>query len=275
MPRPRPRSTRATHGCGSKRVCDAGTFAPITADDASGVLAGVGRMHGTPVVVFCSDATIQGGAMGTAGCLAIVAAYERALADDAPIVGLWHSGGARLREGVESLRRGRPGVRRDDPRVGQGAADLGGARPGGWRRGVRPGADRHRHHGAGRPHLRHRPRRRPQRHRRGRRHGEARRRRGARPPQRRRAHHHGLRGGRVRPQPARSPSLLGNQGTSGRRGDRRRRPRRAAAGGREARLRRAPAGRRHPRRSRRRAARQVGTEHRHRPWAGSAGAPSG
>src|SRR6185312_10589966 len=30
-------------------------------------------------------------------------AYERALADQAPVVGLWHSGGARLAEGVLSL----------------------------------------------------------------------------------------------------------------------------------------------------------------------------
>jgi acetyl-CoA/propionyl-CoA carboxylase carboxyl transferase subunit len=33
----------------------------------------------------------------------VVAAYERAVADGAPIVGLWHSGGARLAEGVLSL----------------------------------------------------------------------------------------------------------------------------------------------------------------------------
>jgi len=32
-----------------------------------------------------------------------VRAYERAIADQAPIVGLWHSGGARLAEGVLSL----------------------------------------------------------------------------------------------------------------------------------------------------------------------------
>jgi acetyl-CoA/propionyl-CoA carboxylase carboxyl transferase subunit len=32
-----------------------------------------------------------------------VAAYEEALAQGAPVIGLWHSGGARLREGVESL----------------------------------------------------------------------------------------------------------------------------------------------------------------------------
>ncbi len=32
-----------------------------------------------------------------------MAAYERALADEVPVVGLWHSGGARLAEGVVSL----------------------------------------------------------------------------------------------------------------------------------------------------------------------------
>jgi acetyl-CoA/propionyl-CoA carboxylase carboxyl transferase subunit len=84
-------------------LVDAGSFEPITAEDTSGVLAGVGQMHGTPVVVFASDASIQGGAMGTAGCDAIVRAYDRAVAEGLPIIGLWHSGGARLREGVESL----------------------------------------------------------------------------------------------------------------------------------------------------------------------------
>ena len=41
--------------------------------------------------------------MGSAGCKVILAAYERALADGCPVIGLWHSGGARLREGVLSL----------------------------------------------------------------------------------------------------------------------------------------------------------------------------
>jgi acetyl-CoA/propionyl-CoA carboxylase carboxyl transferase subunit len=82
---------------------DEGTFEPITDVDDSGVLAGVGRMLGTPAVAFASDPTIQGGALGSAGCTAVVTAYDRALADGVPIVGLWHSGGARLREGAESL----------------------------------------------------------------------------------------------------------------------------------------------------------------------------
>lgn len=82
---------------------DADSLTLISADDDSGMLAAVGTVDGTEVVAFCSDATIQGGAMGSAGCAVVVQAYVRALADDAPIVGLWHSGGARLAEGVESL----------------------------------------------------------------------------------------------------------------------------------------------------------------------------
>src|ERR1035437_8636101 len=41
--------------------------------------------------------------MGTQGCKAILVAYERALVDNVPIVGIWHSGGARLAEGLVSL----------------------------------------------------------------------------------------------------------------------------------------------------------------------------
>lgn len=82
---------------------DDGSLELITADDDSGMLAATGTVDGQSVVAFASDATVMGGAMGVAGCKAVVAAYERALADDVPIVGLWHSGGARLPEGVVSL----------------------------------------------------------------------------------------------------------------------------------------------------------------------------
>jgi len=82
---------------------DAGTVELITAEDTSGMLSAVGQVRGTPVVAFASDATLQGGAMGVEGCKAILVAYERALVDNVPIVGIWHSGGARLAEGVVSL----------------------------------------------------------------------------------------------------------------------------------------------------------------------------
>ena len=84
-------------------LLDEGSLELISPDDTSGMLAAVGRIDGTTVVAFCSDATVMGGAMGDAGCRVVVDAYERAMADAVPIIGLWHSGGARLAEGVLSL----------------------------------------------------------------------------------------------------------------------------------------------------------------------------
>ena len=75
--------------------------------------------------------------MGSAGCAAIVAAYDEAIAQGAPVIGLWHSGGARLREGVESLHAVGHGVRGHDAGLRQGAADLGRARPRRGRRRLR------------------------------------------------------------------------------------------------------------------------------------------
>ena len=82
---------------------DPGTFRPITPEDDRGVLVGMGAVNGAEVVAFATDPTVQGGAMGSDGCRAIVTAYDRAFADSCPVVGIWHSGGARLREGVASL----------------------------------------------------------------------------------------------------------------------------------------------------------------------------
>src|SRR5512139_3012522 len=82
---------------------DEGTLELITEDDGSGMLAAIGKVNGAPVVAFCSDATVMGGAMGEVGCKVVVHAYERAVADQVPIIGVWHSCGARLAEGVLSL----------------------------------------------------------------------------------------------------------------------------------------------------------------------------
>jgi acetyl-CoA/propionyl-CoA carboxylase carboxyl transferase subunit len=84
-------------------LLDEGTMEPISPEDDSGMLAAIGNINGRRVVVFCSDATVMGGAMGDQGCRVVVDAYHRAMVDQAPIIGLWHSGGARLAEGVLSL----------------------------------------------------------------------------------------------------------------------------------------------------------------------------
>jgi acetyl-CoA/propionyl-CoA carboxylase carboxyl transferase subunit len=72
-------------------------------EPGAGVVVGIGRIDGGDVIAFATDPTVQGGALGRDGCLSIVAAYERALRHRLPIVGVWHSGGARLAEGVASL----------------------------------------------------------------------------------------------------------------------------------------------------------------------------
>ncbi len=82
---------------------DTGSVAELAADPRSGMRAATGTVDGSPVVAFCSDPRVMGGAMGEEGCAVAVHAYERALADGVPIVGIWHSGGARLAEGVASL----------------------------------------------------------------------------------------------------------------------------------------------------------------------------
>ena len=84
-------------------LLDEGTLDLLSPVDDSGMLAAAGEALGVPVVAFCSDATVMGGAMGAAGCAVVVRAYAEALARGVPIIGLWHSGGARLAEGVRSL----------------------------------------------------------------------------------------------------------------------------------------------------------------------------
>ena len=84
-------------------LLDGGSVELITPDDDSGMLAAVGTINGSRVVAFCSDATVMGGAMGVQGCDVVVQAYERAMRDRIPVLGIWHSGGARLAEGVLSL----------------------------------------------------------------------------------------------------------------------------------------------------------------------------
>ena len=82
---------------------DAGSVRLLLPADTGGVLVAEGVIDEMPAVAFASDPKVQGGALGSAGCAAVVTAYDRSLEIGAPIFGLWHSGGARLREGVESL----------------------------------------------------------------------------------------------------------------------------------------------------------------------------
>ena len=86
-----------------ERLFDHGTTELLHERDTSGVLAARGRVDGAPAIAYCSDATVMGGAMGEEGCRHIVDAIDLAVRERVPVLGLWHSGGARLAEGVVAL----------------------------------------------------------------------------------------------------------------------------------------------------------------------------
>ena len=76
---------------------------PDVLEIADGVVVARGRIGATEVLAFATDATVQGGALGEESCAAIAAVTDRAVHERLPVVGIWHSGGARLREGVSGL----------------------------------------------------------------------------------------------------------------------------------------------------------------------------
>jgi acetyl-CoA/propionyl-CoA carboxylase carboxyl transferase subunit len=86
-----------------QRFFDPGSMRLLDARDTSGVLAARGTVQGSRAIAFCTDATVMGGAMGIDGCRHIVDAIDTALREKVPSVGIWHSGGARLAEGVTAL----------------------------------------------------------------------------------------------------------------------------------------------------------------------------
>ncbi|MEU1625227.1 carboxyl transferase domain-containing protein [Streptomyces sp. NPDC020096] len=86
-----------------RALLDEDGYQEVSAYDESGMLAAIGTVGGAKVVAFASDPTVQGGAMGAEGCDVVVRAYDRAVAENCPIIGIYHSGGARLQEGVGSL----------------------------------------------------------------------------------------------------------------------------------------------------------------------------
>jgi acetyl-CoA/propionyl-CoA carboxylase carboxyl transferase subunit len=84
-------------------LLDERSTVPLHQPDTSGVQAVRGTVDGLPVYAYCTDATRMGGALGAAGADHIIAAIEAAVRDRRPVIGVWHSGGAKLADGVESM----------------------------------------------------------------------------------------------------------------------------------------------------------------------------
>ncbi|MBM7368644.1 carboxyl transferase domain-containing protein [Gordonia hydrophobica] len=82
---------------------DPGSMRLLDADDGSGVRTAEGAVEGIRALAYASDRAVQGGALGMDGCMRITRLTDRAVSENVPVLGVWHSGGARLAEGVSSL----------------------------------------------------------------------------------------------------------------------------------------------------------------------------
>ncbi|MEV0408062.1 carboxyl transferase domain-containing protein [Actinoallomurus sp. NPDC050550] len=85
------------------QLVDTGSLRRLHSDDDIAVLAVRGRVAGAEVIAFCTDATRMGGAVGMGECLRIANATDLAATEGIPVIGLWHSGGAKLADGVEAM----------------------------------------------------------------------------------------------------------------------------------------------------------------------------
>ncbi len=68
------------------------------------VVTGYGTLDGRPVFVFAQDFTVIGGSLSEAVAEKIVKVMDLAMKTGAPIIGIDDSGGARIQEGVASLK---------------------------------------------------------------------------------------------------------------------------------------------------------------------------
>jgi len=68
-----------------------------------GAAVATGEIDGSPVLAFATDVSRQGGALGYESSTAIAQSIDEAVRRGIPSIGIWHSGGARLGEGVASL----------------------------------------------------------------------------------------------------------------------------------------------------------------------------
>lgn len=87
---------------------DEGTFVEIdsfvkSGDSYAEAVAGFGSVDGCPVYAFAQNSDIAGGAMSKAQAAKIRKVYDLAAKTGAPVVGLYDSVGARLKEGSDML----------------------------------------------------------------------------------------------------------------------------------------------------------------------------
>ncbi len=86
-----------------EKLFDQGTFLELDSLAAKEVVTGFGWVDGAPVYAFAQDSTVNGGAIGRAQAEKIAKVYDLAIKTGAPIVGVYDSHGAYLKEGADMM----------------------------------------------------------------------------------------------------------------------------------------------------------------------------
>jgi acetyl-CoA carboxylase carboxyl transferase subunit beta len=86
-----------------KRYTERLKEAQAKTDTTEAILVAHGKMGGAPVVIAAFDFTFMGGSMGMAVGEALLAAAKLAVLQEAPLITIPSSGGARMQEGILSL----------------------------------------------------------------------------------------------------------------------------------------------------------------------------
>lgn len=87
----------------SKKYADRLRDSRIKTEQEDTILAGVGTVQGLKLVAVVHEFAFMGGSLGIAAGEAIIKAFERAIAENCPLVMFPASGGARMQEGILSL----------------------------------------------------------------------------------------------------------------------------------------------------------------------------
>lgn len=75
----------------------------VACGEPAGVICGFGAISGSPVAVFSQDITANAGAVGAASAAKIGKVYDTAMKTGIPVIGIYDSHGARVKEGIASL----------------------------------------------------------------------------------------------------------------------------------------------------------------------------
>ena len=84
-------------------LADPGSLHLDPVEAGAGVRSGRALLAGVRTGLFACDPRVAGGAMDAHACEVIVSAVRRAAREADAVVGVWHSGGARLQDGTSSL----------------------------------------------------------------------------------------------------------------------------------------------------------------------------